>query len=71
MVGCVGVLSDRSQVLQADDTADCNEDSDCECQDGSELSSLIPDLKLQKLGDRQGENNEVEEDVGSSVDVGR
>jgi hypothetical protein len=71
VVGCVGVLSDRSQVLQADDTASSDEETDGECQDGTELPSLIPDLKLQELRDRQSEDNEVEEDVGSTVDIGR
>lgn len=52
MVGCVGVFSDLGQVLQADDTADCDEETDEERQDGAEFASFVSDLKLQKLGDR-------------------
>lgn len=69
MVCCIRVLPDGSQVCQANDTACSHEEAKKEGKYDTSLALLVPYLKLHKLRDWEEEDNEIEEDIGSTVDV--
>lgn len=70
MVCCVGVLPDRSQVCQTNGTAGSDKEAKEEGEYNTGLAFLIPHLEFRKLGDREKEDNEIEEDVDTAVDIG-
>lgn len=70
IVGCIAEITDLSQVLQSDAAASSDKDSDKEGEYYSDFTSCVPDLKLHELRDREEEDNKVEEDVNTSINVG-
>ena len=71
MVCCIRHLAELRQVLQADDTADCDEEAEEESQDRADLAPAIPDSQREEFRDGEEEDDEVEEDVEGAVDVYR
>lgn len=52
MIGCIGVMRDCSQVREANDAADRDEETNEECRNDPKFLSLVPDLELRELRDR-------------------
>ena len=69
VVRCVGDFAELCQVLQANDAADRNKKPQKEGENRADLAPFILDLQCQELRHREEEDDEVEEDVESAVDV--
>ena len=69
MVRCVGDFAELRQVLQANDAADRNKKPQKEGKDCTDLAPLVLDLQCQKFRHGEEEDDQVEEDVESAVDV--
>ena len=69
MVGCVRVLSEERDVLQANHAADCDEKANNENDRNGDSGPRVLGRKSQQFGGWEDEDEEVEGDVDRAVDV--
>lgn len=62
-------MSNLSNVLQTDNTAERDEQTNKEGDDDADFTSRLSDLEADQLRDRKEEDNKVEHDVNPTTDV--
>ena len=69
MVGCVRVLAEERDVLQANHAADCDEKANDEDDRDGDSGPRVLGRESQQLGGWEDEDEEVEGDVDRAIDV--